>query len=277
MHRGPVCRSWAVRVFVTPRDQRPVADITALLRAASGTRLRRLVDELADDERSGVRDALAAALARERARRRESSRVKRLYDLERRLRSDGWQVVAGVDEVGRGALAGPLSAGACVLPESPRLLGLNDSKLLSPGRREELAEQIKEVAVCWAVAHVPASEVDSLGMTAALRRVVGRALAGLELEPDHVVVDGLPLGVHTMETAVVGGDGRVASVAAASILAKVTRDAYMRSADDSHPDYGFAVHKGYGTPDHLAAIDRVGLCPEHRRSFMPCKGTDRLF
>jgi len=262
---------------VTPRDARRLADLHALLARSRGSALRRLAAELADDDRAGVRSALNAALARDRAHQRELARLKRLYALEADLRAQGWQVVAGVDEVGRGALAGPLTAGACVLPASPRIVGLNDSKQLTPQRREELAVQIRGIALCWSVSHVPAPELDALGMTAALRRAMGRALAGLEFPADHVVVDGRPMGVSERETAVVGGDGKVAAVAAASILAKVTRDALMVGLATEHPAYGFEVNKGYGTPDHLAALDSAGLCPEHRRSFMPCGGTERLF
>ncbi|HSK48764.1 MAG TPA: ribonuclease HII [Coriobacteriia bacterium] len=262
---------------MTPRDARTLAELNALLARSRGQALKRLAKELADDDRAGVQSAVAAAVARDRARQREVARLKRLYSLEAELRAQGWQVVAGVDEVGRGALAGPLTAGACVLPATPRLVGLNDSKMLTPARREQLAFQIREVALCWSVAHVPAAELDALGMTAALRRAMGRALSGLELPADHVVVDGRPMGVAERETAVVGGDGKVAAVAAASILAKVTRDALMVQLAETHPAYNFEINKGYGTPDHLAALDTSGLCTEHRRSFMPCGGSERLF
>ncbi|PKQ17354.1 MAG: ribonuclease HII [Actinobacteria bacterium HGW-Actinobacteria-7] len=259
------------------RDPRPVSEIDHLLRAASGVALERLCRELADDDRAGVRHALAAARAREGVVKEETARLKALYELEARLAAEGFMVVAGVDEVGRGALAGPLSAGACVLPAEPQIRGLNDSKKLSSARREELAVVIKEVCVCWSVAHVEADEIDSLGMSAALRRAMGRALAGLDLEPDHVVVDGLPVGVSKQETAVVKGDSKVAAIAAASILAKVTRDALMVNWAERHPEYGFEVNKGYGTAEHFDAISRSGLSPLHRRSFAAGGGTQSLF
>lgn len=262
---------------MSPRDSRPIAEITALLAVTRGAALRRLSAELADDDRAGVRSALTAALNRDRAHTREQARLKRIYQLEADLRRDGRMVVAGVDEVGRGALAGPLTAAACVLPPSPRIEGLNDSKQLSPARREELAEQIREVAICWTVSHATAGEVDALGLTAALRRVGGRALAGLDPAPDHVIVDGYRQGLHVHETAVIKGDSKVAAVAAASILAKVTRDALMRQMAEVYPDFLFEVNKGYGTPDHLAAISRCGLCAEHRRTFAIGGGTERLF
>jgi ribonuclease HII len=258
-------------------ERRSVAEVRALLVALSGAELARAICTLEGDERAGVQQALAAARTREAARRQEESRLDALYDSEARLSREGYAVVAGVDEVGRGALAGPLSAGACVLPPQPRITGLNDSKKLSPARREELALVIKEVCVCWSVGHVSAQEVDALGVTAALRRAMGRALAGLRLEPDHVIVDGLPMGLSPAETAVVKGDSRVAAISAASILAKVTRDAIMSDLACAHPEYGFEINKGYGTPQHLDAIRTVGASPFHRRSFLAGGSMDSLF
>lgn len=262
---------------MTPRDARSIEQLRALLAAARGGTLKSLAAELADDDRAGVKGEVEAALARERARTRERERLRKLYLLEGELRASGFTVVAGVDEVGRGALAGPLTAGACVLPSAPKIVGLNDSKLLAPAKREEIAARVREAAVCWSVAHCSASEVDALGMTAALRRVIGRALAGLEPAADHIIVDGLPVGASNNETAVVKGDSKVASVAAASVLAKVTRDALMVSLAEKYPDFRFEDNKGYGTPEHLECIARLGMCPEHRRSFMPGGGTERLF
>lgn len=262
---------------MTPRDDRSISELVDALSTLTGARLERLAEELRDDDRFGVQNALTAALNRERARKKEAARIKRLYELERSLAAQGYIVIAGVDEVGRGALAGPLTAGACILPQSPRIPGLNDSKMLTPRRREELAEVIRSVAVCWAVGHVEPAELDALGMTAALRRAMGRALAGLELEPDHVVVDGHPVGVARQETAVIKGDSKVAAIAAASILAKVTRDAIMVRLAEDHPAYGFEINKGYGTPEHLSAIAHSGLCPLHRVSFSIGGGTGTLF
>jgi len=262
---------------VTPRDIRTIAQIRALLRAATGSALESLASELADDDRAGVAEALATARAREASAAAERARLARLYAVERQLRAQGYLVVAGVDEVGRGALAGPLSAGACVLPARPRIIGLDDSKRLTPSRRESVAHTIRECALCWCVAHVPAAEIDALGVTAALRRAMGRALAGLELEPDHVVIDGRPMGVARNESAVVKGDAKVAAVAAASVLAKVERDGLMVELAEHHPEYGFEINKGYGTPEHLDALAAFGPSPIHRQSFVPGGGTATLF
>lgn len=259
------------------RDELTVAEIRALLGCAQGTALEPLLLRFADDERAGVRALVNSARKRSESAAREQERVARLYRLEQELRDGGYEIVAGVDEVGRGALAGPLTAAAVVLAPSPRIPGLDDSKRLAPQRREELARDIREHAVAVSVSHISAHEVDSLGMTAALRRVMGLALAGLGVHVDHVVLDGLPMNVAPHETAVVKGDQSVAAIAAASIVAKVARDALMRSLASEHPSYGFDVNKGYGTSEHFAAIARDGLCAVHRRSFSIGANTPSLF
>jgi ribonuclease HII len=262
---------------VSQRDPRSIDAIRAALAAATGPKLVRLVRELESDERAGVQALVRAADARRQRSVTEARRLAGLYQLEAELRAQGLMVVAGVDEVGRGALAGPLSAGACVLPATPRIPGLDDSKRLTPQRREELALVIREVAVCWSVGHVQAEEIDDMGVAAALRRAMGRALAGLEFAAEHVIVDGLPVGISANETAVVKGDSKVAAIAAASILAKVTRDKIMVELSPEFSVYRFDENKGYGTLDHLEAISQHGLSPYHRRSFCPGGGTGTLF
>lgn len=262
---------------MTAHEARSVAEVRELLAATHGSALEALCAELEGDERAGVIVAIKAARARASAQLAESSRLAKLYAFEADLHRRGFAAVAGVDEVGRGALAGPLSAGACILPPSPHIEGLDDSKRLSPAKRELLALRIREVAVCWSVAHVPPDEVDALGVTAALRRAMGRAIAALELEPDHVVIDGLPIGVAADESTVVKGDSTVAAIAAASILAKVTRDRLMVELAETHPHYQFEINKGYGTAEHMQSIEDYGLSPAHRRSFSPGGGTPRLF
>lgn len=258
-------------------DKVPIAEIRALLDNARGRALNNLLTRFSDDPRSGVQALIENSRARLRAEQRERARTARLYALQTRLRAEGCTIIAGLDEVGRGALAGPLTAAAVVLADSPLIEGLDDSKRLRPNRREELAAVIRSHALAVSVAHVSAGEVDSLGMTAALRRVMGLALDGLGLEVDHVVLDGLPLGVVDNETAVVKGDQSVAAIAAASIVAKVARDQLMRTLAADHPAYSFEVNKGYGTSEHFAAIAREGLSPIHRRSFSPGGGTETLF
>ena len=184
-------------------------------------------------------------------------------------------MIAGLDEVGRGPLAGPLVTCAVVLPLERRpswLSELRDSKQLTRLQRERLAPLIQEQAEAWSVAWVHASELDSLGMTRALRAAAQRAIDGLPLTPDVVLADGrddLRLPMRT--EMVVKGDASVASIAAASIVAKVARDRWMRELHERFPEYGFAAHKGYASAEHLTALKRHGPCPEHRRSFAPVR------
>jgi len=259
------------------RQARSIAELRAELASAHGNRLARLIAEIDDDPRSGVADVILCARRRLAAERAERRRLRALYAFEDGLRADGVVVAAGVDEVGRGALAGPLTAAAVVLPAKPHIDSLDDSKRLTPERREQVAAQIHQVALGVHIAHVAAEDLDALGMTAALRRAMTTALQGCGLVPERVLVDGLPMRIHTAETAIVKGDSKVAAIAAASVVAKVARDALMRDMGRRFPEYGFELHKGYSTPEHLEAIDTHGLTPLHRRSFAPCGGTMRLF
>jgi ribonuclease HII len=189
------------------------------------------------------------------------------------LRGGGKPVhVAGVDEVGRGPLAGPVVAAAVILDPARPIDGLADSKVLAPARRETLAALVREHALAWALGRAEVEEVDRLNVLRASLLAMQRAVTALPLAPGHVLVDGdrtppLPLP----STAVRGGDGRVAAIAAASILAKVARDAEMTELEAAHPGYGFADHKGYAVPAHLAALARLGVSPVHRRSFAPVR------
>ncbi len=254
-----------------------VVEIRRLIDRTPVSRLPALLDGFADDGRAGVRRAIASGRARIERARAERSRLAALYRLESKLRRSGCEVVAGVDEVGRGALAGPLTAAAVVLPSSPRIPGLDDSKRLAPEQRLEIAARVRSMAITSSVVHIASSEIDAIGIAGAVRRAMTLALGQLAVEPDHVVVDGLSVGIAAVETAVVKGDSTVAAIAAASVVAKVSRDALMKSIAAEYPEYGFDVNKGYGTSEHLRAIDRCGLSPLHRRSFGPCGGTLRLF
>jgi len=243
----------------------------ALLRAhceglRSEASLRRWQRALRDDPRDGAR-AVAAAVDR---RLREHQRLGRLFAARRRLRAAGARWVAGVDEVGVGPLAGPLVAAAVVLPDDPDLPGLNDSKRLTRIARERLAESIRAQALACAVAEIPAPEVDRMNVYRASLEAMRRAVVALRGPVDHVMVDARILpGIDVPQTALVGGDGLDASIAAASIVAKVHRDALMRRFCARYPGYDFARHKGYATSAHLAALRRLGPSPIHRRSFAP--------
>ncbi len=186
-------------------------------------------------------------------------------------RKAGYRYIAGVDEVGRGALAGPLVAAAVILPEDFDHPDLADSKTLSPSKRETLYEIIVKAALAWAVGEVSPEEIDALGVLQASLLAMSRAVTGLSSTPELLLVDGrFPIpGWRGPQKAVVDGDALCASVAAASILAKVTRDRLMVSLNATYPAYGFAQHKGYGTREHLEALRMHGPCPIHRRTFRP--------
>ncbi len=190
------------------------------------------------------------------------------WSRERRLAEAGVLRVAGVDEAGRGPLAGPVVAAAVILPVGVRLPGLRDSKLLSPRRRERLLGLIREAAVAWSVCAVLPGEIDRLNIRRAALLAMARAVGRLDPVPDWVLVDGEPIpGLAWRQTGVPRGDALCASIAAASVLAKVYRDRVMDAFDRLYPGYGFARHKGYPTEEHRAALARLGPCPIHRRSF----------
>ena len=206
--------------------------------------------------------------------------VPDLFSIEREHYARGLRELAGVDEAGRGPLAGPVVAAAAVLPEEwatdgvpDSLKGLNDSKQLSEPVREELYEAIQtNDTIVSAVAVVEAPVIDEINILQATHRAMNQALAGLEPPANHALVDGRPVpSLSLPQTAIVKGDAKSFSIAAASILAKVTRDRLMVQYDEQFPGYGFAGHKGYGTKAHLRAIEELGACPLHRMSFAPLK------
>ena len=182
------------------------------------------------------------------------------------------RIVAGVDEAGRGPLAGPVIAAAVMFDETRPIRGLRDSKRLGPKVRERLADNIRARSLAWSVGRADVMEIDALNILQAALLAMRRAVQGLRCEPDLVLVDGnrLPKLSYPMR-AIVGGDRLVAQISAASILAKVTRDQEMRRLDRRYPEYGFAQHKGYPTTGHRAALSRHGPCPAHRRSFAPVR------
>jgi len=192
--------------------------------------------------------------------------------VEERLWQAGLTRVAGIDEAGRGALAGPVSAAAVVLPPDPsiahHLAGLRDSKQMTPLQRDRLAPLIKTTALAWKVAFCSAEEIDRLGILPATRLAAQRALDALAVRPEYLITDFLLLTESPLpQTALVKGDQRCLSIAAASVLAKTARDALMRELDEEYPTYGFSRHKGYGTLQHRNTVARLGRCAIHRKSF----------
>jgi ribonuclease HII len=190
---------------------------------------------------------------------------------ERAARQLGWTRIAGIDEAGRGALFGPVVAAAVVLNPKRRIVGLDDSKKLSPERRAELAPRIHEHALAWAVAEIDASRIDAWNIYQASRQAMIAALQQLSIIPDYLLIDAMQLDVLIEQKSLIKGDAKSISIAAASILAKTHRDARMNEWDVIYSGYGLAQHKGYGTPEHLEALRRLGPTPLHRNSFAPVR------
>ncbi|KLU61074.1 ribonuclease HII [Peptococcaceae bacterium CEB3] len=208
---------------------------------------------------------------RSAAQEAEEARIKGLLQVEEGLWQQGFLLVAGLDEAGRGPLAGPVFAAACILPARFRLPGLNDSKLLSVKKREALFPLIQAQALAWAVAEASVEEIDSLNILQATKLAMVRAVDALRVKPHYLLIDALELPLALPQRGLIGGDRLSASIAAASILAKVERDKLMERLDALYPGYGFARHKGYGTREHLQALQELGPCPAHRRSFAPVR------
>ena len=186
-------------------------------------------------------------------------------------RQRGWQRIAGIDEVGRGSLFGPVVAAAVILNPRRRIVGLDDSKKLTADRREELAVRIKRHALAWAVAEVDAERIDAWNIYQASRQAMTAACRALAIPPDYLLIDAMRLEVFCEQKSLIHGDARSVSIAAASILAKVERDKSMTEWDQVYPQYGLASNKGYSTPDHLEALKAWGPTPLHRVSFAPVR------
>ena len=192
-----------------------------------------------------------------------------LWEIERELHAEGVGPICGVDEAGRGPLAGPVCAAAVILPPETELPGLNDSKKLSEKKREQLFPEIQQIALAWSVAFASVEEIEERNILGATMLAMNRAIAGLSLTPDLALIDGnRNKEIEVPSRCVVHGDARCASIAAASILAKVSRDHLMLELAREYPQYGFEQHKGYGTRAHYAALREYGPCPAHRPSFL---------
>jgi ribonuclease HII len=258
----------------TPRagdlDERTLEELRVQVAELAPRQELRWLRALRRDARQGAR-ALARELERRRvARIAELRRLSRLFQLRRGLFRAGCRYVAGVDEVGVGPMAGPLVAAAVILPPRVFLPGLDDSKRLTPAARERLDLEIRRQALAVAVAEIPPHEVDRIDVLRASWLAMRTALDGLALRPDHVLVDAHKLPeLEVPHTSLPKGDARDGSIAAASIVAKVHRDALMRRLDERYPGYGFARHMGYCTREHRRALVALGPCELHRRSFAP--------
>jgi ribonuclease HII len=219
--------------------------------------------------KSSAKTLPGRSLSPSAAKLRLLKRLRCTLKYEKKAWGCGAQLVAGVDEVGRGSLFGCVVAAAVILDPAYRLRGLRDSKLLLPGRREALADRIREHAVAWSVAAVDAARIDQINIYQASRVAMREAVLGLSPAADHLLIDAVKIECDLPQEAIIHGDALSASIAAASILAKVERDRIMREWDAVFPEYGLAAHKGYSTPKHLAALRELGPTPLHRQSFAP--------
>lgn len=258
---------------------RPLAALREALRdARSDAELEVLIESLAGDSRVGARALATRARGRIENGLRERSRLAGLLALRDEMAAGGVCGIAGVDEVGVGPLAGPVVAGAVVLPAEVELHGLDDSKRVRPALRRKLALEIREVAIGVGIGEVGVEEIDQIGIYQASLEAMRRAVASLArtTEVGHLLVDARTVpGVELPQTSIIKGDQKDASIAAASIVAKVHRDTYMEALGRRYPAYGFEQHMGYGTAAHMAALELHGPCPVHRRSFAPVENAER--
>jgi len=255
-----------------------VIDIKERLAGIDAKEFAVLERSLRADTRKGVKESLEVTRRRLATEQAEALRLQMMYDLEAAFAQG--RLLVGLDEVGRGPLAGPLAVGAVILQKEARIPGLNDSKKLSPAQRERIASDIKASAIAWTVQFIEADAIDAVGISICLKMAFSRAVREIEEaghNPAVLLLDGNPLGFDKRELAVVKGDSSCASIAAASIVAKVARDALMEEYALTYPQYDFDKSKGYASPKHIEAIRRLGLCPLHRRSFCSSFAQDRLF
>lgn len=200
---------------------------------------------------------------------KEQERLTKLKEMEKDLRQKGFQKICGIDEAGRGPLAGPVVVAGVIMPEDSMIEGVNDSKKVSEKKREKLYDLILEEAISYSVAIIGQDIIDEINILNATKQGVTKVVEELKIKPDLILVDALA-HINTKGIpydSIIKGDAKCYNIAAASIIAKVTRDRIMRQWDEIYPQYGFAQHKGYGTANHIASIKEYGLCPIHRRSF----------
>jgi len=225
--------------------------------------------QLLHDERKSVQKLIARWYKQKQLKEKEKTLFVQMSRYEQELYEQQVQFIAGVDEAGRGPLAGPVVAAAVILPKDAYIAGLNDSKKLSFQKREELYEQIQEVAVSVGTGIVSAEEIDQLNIYEATKKAMTIAVEQLNPQPEYLLIDAMELPLSVPQQSIIKGDAKSISIAASSIIAKVTRDRLMKKISEQYPEYGFEKHMGYGTEQHLEAIRRYGVTKEHRKSFSP--------
>ena len=245
-----------------------IAEIKEKTRDASLQEIPDILNVYAADTRDGVRKLIAAAQKKMDAFEKEKVRIYKMEEFERQNEEKGY--ICGIDEVGRGPLAGPVMAGAVILPPNCDILYLNDSKQLSEKKREELYDIIMEKAIAVGIGAATPARIDEINILQADYEAMAQAVGKLTVKPDVLLIDAvhIPQLEAYEQISIIKGDAKSVSIAAASIVAKVTRDRLMKELDAQYPAYGFAQNKGYGSAEHIAALKKYGPCPLHRRSFI---------
>lgn len=246
-----------------------VGEIKNMLESCPVEKLPERLLGISKDSRKGVQALAARFQKKYDAYLAELERLETLLVYERECYAQGWKWVAGIDEVGRGPLAGPVVAAAVILPENHKIIGIDDSKKLSAKKREALCATIQKEAAAWAVGVVSHERIDEINILQATYEAMRQAIAGLQIQPDVILADAVTIPQITIpQKAIVKGDAKSISIGAASIVAKVTRDHMMEAMAELYPGYDFASNKGYGSQKHLAGIAQYGICPIHRRTFV---------
>ena len=228
-------------------------------------------EELILDGRAGVQAAISKRKRELQKQVDEDLRLEKMLDYEKELYTQGIQLIAGVDEVGRGPLAGPVVAAAVILPENCKIPGLNDSKKIPKSKHKEIYEAVLEHAIAIGIGIKDNHVIDQVNIYEATKLAMMEAIGQLNPQPQHLLIDAMKLDLAIPQTSIIKGDANSLSIAAASIVAKVTRDQMMEKFDREYPGYDFAQNAGYGTANHLAGLDQLGVTPIHRRSFEPVK------
>ena len=230
-----------------------------------------LLTELEQDSRSGVIQAIAKRKREIQKRLDEDERLEGMLAYEKECYARGMELIAGVDEVGRGPLAGPVVAAAVILPKACKIPGLNDSKKIPKSKHKEIYEAVLQNAIAIGIGIKDNQVIDQVNIYEATKLAMMEAIGQLEPQPQHLLIDAMKLDLPIPQTSIIKGDANSLSIAAASIVAKVTRDQMMEEFDKEYPGYDFAKNAGYGTANHLAGLDQLGVTPIHRRSFEPIK------
>lgn len=248
-----------------------ISNIKKRLDAATHSELERYLDILTDDKRKGVQLLIEQVRRKQEKNKQALLQHEEIQAYERDLLQKGYQAIAGIDEAGRGPIAGPVVAAAVILPSEHSLLGLTDSKKLSKKQREFFFNEIKKQAIAYSIQEIDVETIDEINIYQASKRAMQLAVEQLATKPDYLLVDAMHIPLDIDQMSLIKGDQKSLSIAAASVLAKVTRDQLMTHWDQTYPGYGFSAHSGYGTPTHLEAMNRHGVTPIHRKSFQPVK------